>query len=83
MEISGLQGIIDGTPVTSGINTFTMITPNNPNDVILTAQTDYNFAASGDRVWGMLAYPPYLTFVSEPGNGIGAYALAPLAVVFY
>jgi len=83
MEISGLQGVIDGTPIISGSNANSMITPNNPNDIILYGTTDYNFAAGGNFVSGMIYYPSGFTSVNEPGNGIGPYLVGAFSVLFY
>jgi hypothetical protein len=62
-ELSGLQGIIDVTGSLANNNT---IVPTNPNDLIITEITDYNYAAG-------IGYVPGFIFVGEPNNGIGEY----------
>jgi hypothetical protein len=70
MEFSGLQGIID--PGSPGSNNLVIL--KNPNDAIIGAQTNYNFA-------GLLI--PGVYFVNDPQNGIGEYPAYALTVVLY
>jgi hypothetical protein len=64
MELSGLQGIIDGTGSLANNNT---IIPTKPNDIIFMANTDYNWVAG-------FSFSPTFIFVGEPNNGIGEYS---------
>jgi hypothetical protein len=72
MEFSGTQGIIDGPVSPSG-----EFIPKNPNDVMITPNTNYNFAAPGG-IPGSLSVSPW-----QSNEGIGNYQLATPGTVAF